>query len=108
MPEIGETKRKGMLFWVCPDPASSRELIEATAREFDLAARFCDYGDLFDRVRTTPCELLGVELDANPGQALTLIKDLHQRLPLMTIIAASGDGSDTMIRAALEAGARDF
>src|SRR5262245_57994724 len=108
MPQSGETKGGGSIFWVAPNPAGSRELVETTARGFKLAVRFCAYGELIDQLRTAPCELVGVELDANPSQALALVKELHQRFPHVTIIAASSDGSDTTIRGALEAGASDF
>src|SRR5262245_39862028 len=103
-----ETKSEKVLFWATPTPAANRELVEGTAREFKLSARYCDYGELLDRLRAVPSELVGIELDANPGQALSLVKDLHARLPHVTIITASSDGSDAMIRAALEAGASDF
>src|SRR5262245_12945455 len=91
MPQSGETKGGGMIFWVAPNLAGSRELVETTARGFKLTVRFCAYGEVIDQLRTAPCELIGIELDANPAQGLALIKELHQRFSHLTILAASGD-----------------
>src|SRR6266481_2898382 len=107
MPEISGAKQAGMFYWVTRDPTGSRALVEAAGRDFKLTVDFCDYKELAERVRVAPCELVGIELDAEPAQALALVKEIHQRLPHVSIIAASADGSDAMIRGALEAGARD-
>ena len=97
----------GTLLWVGGD-ALSRELIEGAAIEFRLSARFCGRDEVLDIVRTVPVELLGLELDSDPRQCLNLIKELHDRLPRMTLFAVSADGSVPMMRAALERGANDF
>jgi pilus assembly protein CpaE len=107
MPQTDEVKAVGSVFWVTSTPGGSRELVETTARGFKLGVQFCAYGEVVERLRTASCVLVGIEFDASP-EPLTVLKELHQRLPHLAILAASSDGSDTMIRAALEAGASDF
>jgi pilus assembly protein CpaE len=108
MPQTDEVKAEGSVFWVTSNPAGSRDLVETTARGFKLGVQFCAYTEVIERLRSAPCVLVGIEFDGGPDQALTVLKEVHQRLPHLTILAASSDGSDAMIRAALEAGASDF
>jgi pilus assembly protein CpaE len=53
-------------------------------------------------------DLVAIEIDANPNDALGLIKGLHERLPQLTLFAVSTDASVHMMRAAIDAGAGDF
>ncbi len=106
--QTGETKTAGLLVWVSGIKAGSRELVETTAREFKLAVRFCGYGDLLDVIRSERSPLVAIEMDSSPGQALTLLKQVHERFPRVTILAASSDSGVAMIGATLEAGANDL
>ena len=101
---------EGMLLWARPDGAAgpgSVELLRAAVREFKLGVHCCTYGELPELIRTRRCELVGIELDADAEPAVALIKRLHDRLPALTIFAASDDPSISLLRALLEAGASD-
>ena len=50
---------------------------------------------------------MGIELGADAEAAVALIKRLHDRLPTLTIFAASDDPGVSVLRAVLEAGASD-
>src|SRR5439155_456122 len=101
---------EGMLLWARPDGAAgpgSVELLRAAVRELKLGVHCCTYGELPELIRTRRCELVGIELDADAEPAVALIKRLHDRLPALTIFAASDDPSISLLRALLEAGASD-
>lgn len=94
--------------WVTPEPVASRELIETTAREFNLTVRFCVYDGLFNLMRSQRCDLIGIEFGEDPEPGLALTRELHERLPRMPVLAASADNSVSVMRQAIEAGACDF
>lgn len=94
--------------WVTPEVSCNREPIESAAREFDLSVQFCPYRGLFERLRAEPCDPIGVELGQSSEQGLALIKELRERMPRVTILAASHDTDVAMLRAAFEAGASDL
>lgn len=98
---------RGTILWVSHD-ASSRELVGAGARDFKLVARFCAPAEVLPVLRASHCDLLGLELDPDPRDGLALLRDLHERLPRLNILAASSDTSVPIMRAALERGAADF
>jgi pilus assembly protein CpaE len=98
----------GTLFWVTPEPAGRRELVEAVAAEFDLPVHFCVYGALFNLLRSELCELIGIEVGDSPEQTLTLVKELHERMPRVGILVAARDTSVVLMRAVFEAGASDL
>src|SRR5438552_3134834 len=101
---------EGTLLWARPDGAAgpgSLELLRAAVREFKLGVHCCTYGELPELIRTRRCELVGIELGADAEAAVALIKRLHDRLPTLTIFAASDDPGVSVLRAVLEAGASD-
>ena len=101
---------EGTLLWARPDGAAgpgSVELLRAAVREFKLGVHCCTYGELPELIRTRRCELVGIELGADAEAAVALIKRLHDRLPTLTIFAASDDPGVSVLRAVLEAGASD-
>ena len=91
-----------------PDPVSARALAERVARECNVAVRFGVYREALTLLRSEPCDLVGVDLGQHPEGALAFIRELHERLPPMPILAASADHGLSMMRASLEAGASDF
>ena len=110
MPTNGthKTAREGMLLWAGDEAGIDRELVEATAREFNLTVRFCPYAVLLNLDRTERFEFVAIELDSSPGDALGLLRGLHEQNPRLPLFAASADTSVRTIRAAIEAGASDF
>ena len=99
---------KGTVLWVGPRSSGSRELVEETAGEFQLAVRFCGLEELRDIDLVESDDLVGLELGVPPESTLAALRELHARLPQLAIFAASSDTSDGIIRAALAAGANDF
>lgn len=93
--------------WVTEEAGPNRELVESTGREFGMTPRFCRTGEVLEVIRSARVDLVGVELAAEPRAGLALLRELHERLPRVTILAASADPSVTLIRAALDAGATD-
>ena len=104
----GEKEIIGALLWVT-DGAGGRELLETAARDFRLTIRFCPYAELLERLRGERYDLVGIELGGtDPSPALAQLRDIHQRLPRLTIFAAWSGTDVAVMRAALEAGANDF
>ncbi len=102
-----ESDNEGTLLWVGGEGSASRALVEAATHEFKLAVRFCAPAELFEAIRSARCELVGLELDADPRTGLALLAEIHQRMPRLTLLAAADDASVAVIRAALDAGASD-
>src|SRR5437867_7221579 len=101
---------EGMLLWARPDGAAgpgSVELLRVAVREFKLAVHCCTYGELPELIRTRRCELVGIELGDDTEAGVALIKRLHERLPVLTMFAASDDPSVSLLRTLLAAGASD-
>lgn len=106
-PETVSMDTERAFLWVTPEPIGTRELIETTAREFNLTVRFCVYEELLKLMRKR-CDVIGIEIGAHPEPGLALTRAVHERLPRVPILAASTDNSVSMMREALEAGASDF
>jgi pilus assembly protein CpaE len=85
----------------------SRELVDAAAREFSIVPRFCKPAEVLEVIRSERVDLIGLELGSEPRAGLLLLRELHERLPRVTLLAASPDPSVTLIRAALDGGATD-
>ena len=101
---------EGTLLWARPDGATgpgSVELLRAAVRELKLGVHCCTYGELPELLRTRRCELVGIELGEDVEAGVALIKRFHERLPALTILAASDDPSVSLLRTLLEAGATD-
>src|SRR6185369_1346366 len=93
--------------WVTDDANGDRELLESAGREFGMPPRFCRAAEVLDLIRRARVDLLGVDLGREPEPGLALLRELHERLPRVTMLAASPDPSVNVIRAALDAGATD-
>jgi pilus assembly protein CpaE len=100
-------EQRGALAWAGTD-ADSRTLVESAAVDFKLSVRCCPPGELLDLIRGNTVDLVGIELGEDPRQGLGLLKELHDRLPRLSVIVASRDSSVPVMRAALERGAFDF
>ena len=95
------------LLWV-GEEGSGRELVESAAKEFALEARFCRPAEVLEVIRAARVDVIGLELPAESRAGLALLRELHERLPRVTILAASADPSVSLIRAALDGGATDM
>jgi pilus assembly protein CpaE len=100
-------EQRGAVLWAGTDPAN-RELVVSAASDFKLAARCCALREVLDSVRTNAFDVVGLELGDDPREGLALLKELHDRLPRLSIIVASRDASVPVMRSALERGAFDF
>jgi pilus assembly protein CpaE len=100
---------EGTVLWALPDGATGAAIdgLRAAVHEFNLGVHCCTYAELPELVRTRRCELVGIELGADLEAGTQLIKRLHERLPALTIFAATSDPSMAVLRAVLEAGASD-
>jgi pilus assembly protein CpaE len=94
------------LLWVGED-GSGRELVESAAQEFALEARFCRPAEVLEVIRGLRVDVIGLELPAEPRAGLALLRELHERLPRVTILAAAADPGVSLIRSALDGGASD-
>jgi len=104
---VDQQEARGTLLWAA-DADTSRESIQAAALQFGINAYFCTLAEVQARVRASRCDLVGIELGMEPRAGLATLKEVHERLPRLAIIAAAQDSSMAIIRAALESGASDF
>src|SRR5258705_5511062 len=93
------------LLWATNDEAGSAALVLAVANDLALAAQTCSLGELFEVVRPARFDLVGIDLGIEPREGLAMIRQLHDRFPRLTIVAALNDSGVATLRAALEAGA---
>jgi pilus assembly protein CpaE len=96
------------LLWATNDQTGSSNLVLSIANDLGLTAQVCTLRDLFDVVRPARFDLVGVELGTEPREGLALIRQLHDRFPRLSIVAALGESGIATLRAALEAGAGDI
>jgi pilus assembly protein CpaE len=95
------------MLWVMEEGSASRDLVESAAREFSLAPRFCSPREVLEVIRHARVDLIGLELAPEAQARLPLLRELHERLPHVTILAASAEPSVALMRAALDGGAAD-
>jgi len=96
------------LLWATNDQTGSGNIVLTIANDLGLTAQVCTPRDIFDVVRPARFDLVGVELGAEPREGLALIRQLHDRFPRLSIVAALGESGIATLRAALEAGASDI
>lgn len=102
------TQKPGQILWVTADVRPEhRELIQATAREFQMEAHFCSHDEFTDLTAARRWRLVGLEL-VNRTEDLNRVKGLHERSPQLPIFVASADQSIDTMRAVLGSGATDF
>ena len=89
--------------WVTDDANGDHELLESAGREFGMPPRFCRAAEVLELIRRARVDLVGVELGSEPQPGLALLRELHERLPRVTMLAASADHGVEVIRAALAA-----
>src|ERR1700756_2736264 len=94
----------GKFIWAAPTETSGSDVLENAATEFGLVIRYCSHGRLLDVVRDEGCDVVGIDFGPRHGEALALLRDLHARVPRLTIFAAAQEGGFEVLRAALDAG----
>jgi pilus assembly protein CpaE len=104
----GVIQDRGLVLWVTRNVAACKEVLEPVAREFKLQPLVCPPANALEAIRQSRCELIGVELDDDPSGSIALLRELHERLPRVTLLAACGEATTSLMRAALEAGAADM
>jgi pilus assembly protein CpaE len=104
---VAETGEKFVL-WVTPGSGGDHDLVRQTVRELGLEVRFCPQDELLPMGVVKNAHLVAVEFGDDPAKGLALVKDLHDRLPRMTILAASENSSLEFMRSTLESGASDL
>src|SRR6266404_3546555 len=96
------------LLWSTASHVADREILESAAAAFNLTVRYCSPIELATFLRPGGDHLVGIELTDDPAVSLTIIRELHVRMPTVTVIAASENADVDFMRAALHAGASDF
>jgi len=103
------TQKPGQILWVTADVRPEhRELIQATAREFQMEVHYCSHDEFSDLTAARRWRLVGLELGTNRKDDLARVKALHNRLPQLPIFVASTDQSIETMRAVLSSSATDF
>ncbi len=96
------------LLWATASHVADREVLESAAAAFSLTVRYCSPNELASFLRPGGDHLVGIELTDDPAVSLTIIRELHVRMPTVSVIAASENADVDFMRAALHAGASDF
>lgn len=104
---MASSDTEARLLWATNDESGSGALVLGVANDLALAAQTCTPHEIFDVVRPARFDLVGIELGAEAREGLALIRQLHDRFPRITIVAALADSGVSTLRAALEAGASD-
>jgi pilus assembly protein CpaE len=105
MSDMHESESGRRLLWAAAE-STDRELLETAAGEFELYVRVCSPSDLSRLVRPAG-DLVGIELPRDSSTGLAVIRELRERAPGASIIAASADADVELMRAAMQAGACD-
>src|SRR5947209_8576118 len=103
-----ESKGGKRLLWASASHTVDQELLGSAAATFGLSVRLCSPNELAGFLRPGGDHLVGIELADDPTVSLAIIRELHVRMPAVTIIAASANPDVDFMRAALTAGASDF
>jgi pilus assembly protein CpaE len=106
MSVVRETKNRDVLLWITSDPSANREVLEAAVLDFELKVHLSPPESLWQSMAAHPCAIVGFELEG--PECLALVAEMSERMPSLTLFAASADADVATIRAALEAGASDF
>lgn len=95
------------LLWATNDDGSAK-LVQSVAADIGLVAQTCTPREIFEVVKPSRFDLVGIDLGREPREGLALIRQLHDRFPRLTIVAAVIESGVSTLRAALEAGASDI
>ena len=111
MPEDPSTPNFVFVALIVPDDRRRRALASAIGKAPHAVAR--EFGeDLMvadsSRFATLGCDVAIVDLDGDIGQAVRVIEAIRGRSPSTTVMACSARTDLTLIRRAMQAGARDF
>ena len=101
------SETEARLLWATLDEACGA-LVLSASRELAIQAQICAPKDVLEIVRPAKFDLVAIEIGKEPREGLALVRQLHDRLPRLTIIAGVGESSVATLRAALEAGATDI
>jgi pilus assembly protein CpaE len=96
------------LLWATPDEAGSGALVVSASHDVGFTAQVCAPHDVFEILRPARFDLVGIEISKEPREGIALIRQMHDRFPRITIVAAIPDAGVATLRAALEAGASDI
>jgi pilus assembly protein CpaE len=95
------------LLWATLDEGRTGEVVSSACRDLGITAHLCAPREVLEVVRPARFELVGIELGMEPREGISLIRQLHDRFPRLTIVAGVAESSVATLRAALEAGAAD-
>jgi pilus assembly protein CpaE len=101
------TDSEARLLWATSDETSGA-LVLTAAKDLGFGAQMCAPRDVLDLVRPARFDLVGIELGIEARDGIALIRQLHDRFPRLTIIAALPESNVSTLRAAFEAGASDI
>jgi pilus assembly protein CpaE len=102
-----QIETEARLLWATHDESGCGAMVASAARDIGLAAQICSPRDLFEIIRPARFDFVGVELGHDAREGIALIRQLHDRFPRLTIVAAIAESGVATLRAALEAGASD-
>jgi Flp pilus assembly CpaE family ATPase len=95
------------ILWATNDEAGSGALVKKAAGDLALPAQICELREIFEVVRPSRFDLVGIDIGTEAREGLAIIRQLHDRFPRITIVAALPEAGVSTLRAALEAGATD-
>ena len=95
------------ILWATNDEAGSGALVKKAAGDLALPAQICELREIFEVVRPSRFDLVGIDIGTEAREGLAIIRQLHDRFPRVTIVAALPEAGVSTLRAALEAGATD-
>jgi len=103
----GMSDTEAKLLWATNDADGSGALVRKIASDLTLPAQICELRELFEVVRPARFDLVGIDIGAEAREGLATIRQLHDRFPLLTIVAALPESAFSTLRAVLEAGSTD-
>src|SRR5436189_1725816 len=99
---MSETEHR--ILWATADEAASGSLVLAAAGDLGFAAQICSPREIFDILKPSRFDLVGVEIARDARDGINVVRQIHERFPRVTIVAAITDSGVGTLRAALEAG----
>lgn len=98
----------GKILWATYDESGAGKLVAAVAAELGLTAQICTPREVFEILRPAKFDLVGIEIGTESREGIALTRQIHDRFPRLTVVAALPETGVATLRAALEAGASDI